>query len=70
VHCGSGSWGGQRPSLGGYVTGVGPMDRVTAARGRSCCLSSLPILYPPTYLYLLSLQTGGTVLSLNPECVP
>jgi len=23
VHCGSGFWGGQRPSLGGYVTGTG-----------------------------------------------
>ena len=40
VHCGSGFWGGQRPSLAPYVTGMGPMDGVTAAGGRSCCLSS------------------------------
>src|SRR6266446_2716277 len=25
VHCGSGFWGGQRPSLAHYVTGMGPM---------------------------------------------
>ncbi len=37
--CGIGSCGVPRPSLGGYVTGTGPMDRVTAAGGRSCCLS-------------------------------
>jgi ribosomal protein S18 acetylase RimI-like enzyme len=35
--CGSGFWGGQRPSLAHYVTGMGPMDGATAARGRSCC---------------------------------
>jgi hypothetical protein len=38
--CGSGFWGGQRPSLAHYVTGMGPMDGATAAGGRSCCLSS------------------------------
>ncbi len=43
VHCGSGFWGGQRPSLAHYVTGMGPMDGATAAGGRSCCLSSVPI---------------------------
>src|SRR6266851_9587698 len=51
---GSGSWGGQRPSLAvaaapgaasvrslaRYVTRVGPMDGATAAGGRSGCLSS------------------------------
>lgn len=36
--CGIGSCGVPRPSLGGHVTGTGPMDRVTAAGGRSCCL--------------------------------
>src|SRR6266849_59814 len=41
VHCGSGFWGGQRPSLAHYVTGMGPMDGATAAGGRSCCLSSV-----------------------------
>jgi len=35
--CGSGFWGGQRPSLAHYVTGMGPMDGATAAGGRSCC---------------------------------
>ena len=40
MHCGSGFWGGQRPSLAHYVTGMGPMDGATAAGGRSCCLSS------------------------------
>src|SRR5882724_1112517 len=40
--CGSGFWGGQRPSLAHYVTGMGPMDGATAAGGRSCCLSSSP----------------------------
>src|SRR6266849_4258856 len=40
VHCGSGFWGGQRPSLAHYVTGMGSMDGATAAGGRSCCLSS------------------------------
>jgi hypothetical protein len=38
--CGSGFWGGQRPSLAHYITGMGPMDGATAAGGRSCCLSS------------------------------
>ncbi len=38
--CGSGSWGGQRPSLAHYATGMGPMDGATAAGGRSRCLSS------------------------------
>src|SRR5882724_6353605 len=38
--CGSGFWGGQRPSLAHYVTGMGPMDGATAAGVRSCCLSS------------------------------
>ena len=38
--CGSGFWGGQRPTLAHYVPGMGPMDRATAAGGRSCCLSS------------------------------
>ena len=38
--CGSGFWGGQRPSLAHYVTGMGPMDGATAAGGRSCCLPS------------------------------
>jgi hypothetical protein len=37
----SGSWGGRCLRMGGYVTGTGPMDRVTAAGGRSCCLSSV-----------------------------
>ena len=37
---GIGFWGGQCLSLGGYVTGMGPMDGATAAGGRSCCLSS------------------------------
>ncbi len=32
-----GSWGGQRLSLGGYVTVTRTTDRATAARGRSCC---------------------------------
>src|ERR1700737_5563711 len=27
--CGSGFWGGQRPSLAHYVTGMGPMDGAT-----------------------------------------
>jgi hypothetical protein len=27
VHCGSGSWGGQRPSMGDYVTGTGARGR-------------------------------------------
>jgi transposase InsO family protein len=40
VHYGSGFWGGKRPSLAHYVTGMGPMDGATAAGGRSCCLSS------------------------------
>src|SRR5262249_16960788 len=40
ARCGSGFWGGQRPSLAHYVTGMGPMDGATAAGGRSCCLSS------------------------------
>ena len=35
--CGSGFWGGQRPSLAHYVMGMGPMDGATAAGGRSCC---------------------------------
>jgi hypothetical protein len=38
---GRGSWGGRRPSLGDYVTGTEAMDRVTAAGGRSCYLSSV-----------------------------
>jgi hypothetical protein len=33
-HCGIGSWGGRRPSLGGYVTGTGATDGVTATGGR------------------------------------
>src|SRR5712692_64900 len=37
ILCGSGFWGGQRPSLAHYVTGMGPMDGATAAGGRSCC---------------------------------
>ena len=41
LFCGSGFWGGQRPSLAHCVTGMGPMDGATAAGGRSCCLSSL-----------------------------
>ncbi len=32
--CGSGFWGGQRPSLGGYVTGTGATRGVPTARGR------------------------------------
>jgi hypothetical protein len=32
--CGSGFWGGRRPSLGGYVTGTGPTRGVPAAGGR------------------------------------
>ena len=48
VHCGSGFWGGQRPSLAHYVTGMGPMDGATAAGGRSCCLSSCPCRPPET----------------------
>jgi hypothetical protein len=40
VHCGVGSCGVPRPRLGGYVTGMGPMDGATAAGGRSSCLSS------------------------------
>jgi len=31
VHCGIGSWGGQRPSLGGHVTGTGATKGVPAA---------------------------------------
>jgi len=35
--CAVGSWGGQRPSLGGYVTGMGAHGRGDrAAGGRSC----------------------------------
>ena len=30
---GSGFWGGQRPSLAPYVTGMGPTDGAAAARG-------------------------------------
>jgi len=45
--CGSGFWGGQRPSLAHYVTGMGPMDGATAAGGRSCCLSSRATAAPP-----------------------
>jgi hypothetical protein len=30
----SGSWGGQRPSLAGYITGTGATRGVTAAGGR------------------------------------
>ena len=41
--CGSGFWGGQRPTLAHYVPGMGPMDGATAAGGRSCCLSSSTI---------------------------
>ena len=28
MHCGSGFWGGQRPSLAHYVTGMGSMAEV------------------------------------------
>jgi len=31
--CGSGSWGGQRPSMGDYVTGPGAPRGATAAGG-------------------------------------
>src|SRR5712692_8466965 len=40
VRCAYGSWGGQRPSLGPYVTLTGTKDGATASGGRSCCLSS------------------------------
>ena len=33
VHCGSGFWGGQRPSLADYVTMRGPSDWAPAAEG-------------------------------------
>jgi hypothetical protein len=33
VHCGSGFWGGQRPSLAPYVLLLGPTDGAAAARG-------------------------------------
>jgi nitronate monooxygenase len=36
----SGSWGGQRPRLAGYVTGPRPKPGAPAAGGRSCCLCS------------------------------
>jgi len=32
--CDSGSWAGRRPRLGGYITGTGATDGVTAAGGR------------------------------------
>jgi hypothetical protein len=32
--CAVGSWGGQRPGLGGYVTGTGVTSGVLAAGGR------------------------------------
>jgi len=32
----SGSWGGQRPSLGDYVTGLGATRGAGGAGGRSC----------------------------------
>ena len=35
VRCGSGSWGGQRPSLGDYVTGMGPQEGRPLAEGAS-----------------------------------
>jgi hypothetical protein len=38
--CVIGSWGGRRPSLGGYVTVTGATGRATAGGGRSCRLSS------------------------------
>jgi hypothetical protein len=41
VHCGSGFWGGQRPSLAHYVTGMGPMDGATAAE-------VVRVAYPPS----------------------
>src|SRR6266446_10987458 len=40
VRCDSGFWGGQRPSLAHYVTGMGPMDGATAAGG-------VRVAYPP-----------------------
>ena len=40
IAAGGGSGGARCLSLGGYVTGMGPMDGATAAGGRSCCLSS------------------------------
>ena len=33
TRCGIGSWGGQRPSMGDYVTGVEPTDGAPAAGG-------------------------------------
>jgi len=39
--CGSGFWGGQRPSLAPYVTLTWAKDGATASRGRSGCLRSL-----------------------------
>jgi len=60
VHCGSGFWGGQRPSLAPYVTGMGPMDGATAAGGRSCCLSSRRC--PQSFLFG---QSPTSALSLH-----
>jgi hypothetical protein len=34
ILCAVGSWGGQRPSLAGYITGTGATRGVTAAGGR------------------------------------
>ncbi len=38
--CAIGSWGGRRPSLGGYVTVTRATDGASAAGGRSCRLST------------------------------
>src|SRR5262249_13954180 len=72
VHCGSGFWGGQRPSLAHYVTVMGPMDGATAAGGRSCCLSSQMAPSPLAQFQGVDADEAGTIKllrSLN-HCSP
>jgi hypothetical protein len=50
VRCAVGSWGGRRPSLGGYVTVTGPNDG--GHRLRRAFMLPIPriLLYPPGLL--------------------
>ena len=41
--CGIGSWGGRRPSLGGYVTGTRATDGATPAGGVHVDYPQLPV---------------------------